>query len=240
MNELERKILNSLSYNIETNMSQLQSKTDYWNRNYLIVHVNRLEKNSYISIRKKGRERLIIKILPHGETKKFVDNYGTTLKNYAKMINDYLKQLKKNMPLVPKNIPMKRIKIREPLIELDKNSKDEKIKKYTFQGNTQEGHAYTWRTRPKPLKYFKAILNLLNRLYQESSAISFSEFIDDDPSIKEYQKESKTLIKDTLDKFELIFKKDGKSSAYSHFYIKNTLYGLIHQIILDKEKSKTL
>ena len=109
------------------------------------------------------------------------------------------------MPLVPKKNSMKRIKTREPLIELNK-----KEKAYTFQGKTQEGHAYTWRTRPKPLKYFNAILNLLNRLYQESSAISFSEFINDDPSIKEYQKESKTLIKDTLDKFELIFKKDDR------------------------------
>ncbi len=240
MNELERKILNALSYNIEMNMSQLSTKTDYWNRNNLIVQVKRLEKNSYISIRKKGRERLIIRILPHGETKKFVDNYGTTLKNYAKMINYNLKLLKKNMPLVPKNIPMKRIKTREPLIKSKINHEDQVIEIYASPDETIEGHAYTWRTRPKPLKYFNAILNSLNRLYQESSAISFSEFIDDDPSIKEYQKESKTLIKDTLDKFELIFKKDGKSSAYSNFYIKNTLYGLIHQIMLDRIKSKTL
>jgi len=133
MNELARKILNSLNYNIETNMSQLQTKTDYWNRNSLVKTVDWLEKKGYISTRKKGRERLIIKLLPLGETKKLVDNYGTTLKNYAKIINDNLKQLKKNMPLVPKNIPMKRIKIREPLIELDKNSKDEKKKNTHFR-----------------------------------------------------------------------------------------------------------
>jgi len=240
MNELDKKILNSLTYEYVTNMSDLMTITRYGNKNYLVDHVNGLEKIGKISTVKDGRDRLIKKHLPLDETKKFVDNYGITLKNYAKVINDNLKQLEKNMPLVPKKNSMKRIKTREPLIELDKKSKDEKIKKYTFQGNTIEGHAYTWKTRTKPLKYFNAILNSLNKLYQESSAISFSDFIDNDPSIKEYQKESKNLIKHTLTKFELIFKKDSKSRSYAYFYIKNTLYGLIHQIIQDKEKSKTL
>ena len=143
------------------------------------------------------------------------------------------------MPLVPKKNSIKRIKTKEPLIKSKINDKDQVIEIYAVPGKTIEGHAWTWRTRPKPLKYFNAILNLLNRLYQESSAISFSDFIDNDPTIKEYQKESKNLIKHTLTKFELIFKKDIKSRGYAYFYIKNTLYGLIHQIILDKEKSKT-
>jgi len=234
MNELEKKVLDCLSYDDPMNMSELREKTKYGNKNYLVNTVNGLEKQRRVSSIKKGRQRLVLKHLPLNETKKFVDNYGNTLKNYSKIINDNLKQLEKNMPLVPKKNSMKRIKIREPLIELDK-----KEKAYTFQGKTQEGHAYTWRTRPKPLKYFNAILNSLNRLYQESSAISFSDFIDDDPRKKEYQKKAKTLITDTLTKFELIFKKDGKSGAYAYFYIKNTLYGLIHQIIQDKKNLKS-
>ncbi len=235
MNYLDQLILNSLNYNFEMTMSDLSTKSGYGNKNYLVKAVDRLEKEGRISTRRDGRQRLIKKHLPLDETKKFVDNYGTTLKNYAKIINDNLKQLEKNMPLVPKNsFPMKRIKIREPVLELDK-----KKKMYTFQGETREGHAYTWRTRAEPLKYFNAILNTLNKLYQESSAISFSEFIDNDPTIKEYQKKSKTLIKDTRTKFELIFKKDHQSRAYAYFYIKNTLYGLIHQIMLDEEKFKS-
>jgi len=233
MLDLDRKILSSLSYNFEMNMSDLLTKSEYGNKNYLVKAVDRLEKVGLISTRRDGREKLIIKHLPLDETKKFVNNYGTTLKNYVKIINKNLKQLEKNMPLVPKtSFPMKKIKIREPVLKLDK-----KKKKYTIQG-TREGHAYTWKTRAEPLKYFNAILNTLNRLYQESSAISFSEFIDDDPAIKEYQKKSKILIKDTLTKFEQIFKKDLKSRAYGYFYIKNTLYGFIHQIILDEKKSK--
>ena len=240
MNELDKKILNSLSYDFDTNMSDLLIKSGYGNKNYLVKAVDMLEKKNSISTIKDGRERLCKKNEPLNETEKFVDNYGTTLKNYAKIINGNLKQLEKNMPLVPKAFPLKRIKTREPVIELDKKSKDKKIKIYTFQGKTIEGHAYTWRTRTKPLKYFNAILNSLNRLYQESSAISFSDFIDDDPRKKEYQKKAKTLITDTLAKFELIFKKDGKSGAYAYFYIKNTLYGLIHQIIQDKKNLRLL
>lgn len=235
MNDLEQKILNSLNYNIEMNMSDLLTKSGYGNKNYLVKAVDRLEKEGHLSTRKEGRERLILKPMPLAETVKFVSNYGGTLKNYAKFINDNLKKLEKNMPLVPEDsFPMKKIKIREPVLKFDK-----KKKMYTVQG-TREGHAYTWRTRTEPLKYFNAILNTLNKLYQESSAISFSEFIDNNPSIREYQKKSKVLIKDTLNKFEMIFKEEHKSRAYAYFYIKNTLYGLIHQIMLDKDhKSKT-
>lgn len=234
MNDLDQKILNSLNYNIEMNVSNLMTKTGYGNKNYFVEAIDRLKKQGSITTRKDGRERLILKPLPLAETVKFVSNYGGTLKNYTKFINDNLKKLEKNMPLVPKTgNPMKRIKTREPILAFNK-----KTKTYTDSGKTREGHAYTWKTRAEPLKYFNAILNALNRLYQESSAISFSEFIDDNPSIREYQKKSKVLIKDTLSEFERIFKKDTKSRSYGYFYIKSTLYGLIHQIMLDEEKSK--
>jgi len=235
MHDIDEKILNSLSYHNEMNMGELLINAEYYNRNYLVKAVDRLEEVGLISSRKDGRERLIKKNLPLDQTKKFVVNYGRTLKNYSKIINDNLKQLEKNLPLVPKDsFPMKKIKIRNPVLELDK-----KTNIYTFQGKTEEGHAYTWKTRAKPLRYFNAILNALSRLYQDSSAISFSEFIADDPTTKNYQKESKKLIKDTLSRFEQIFKKDLQSWHYARFNIQNALYGLIHQIMLDEEKSKS-
>ena len=190
MNELDQKILNSLTYNIPTNVSNLMTKTGYGNKNYFVEAIDRLEKQGNITTRKDGRERLIIKPLPIAETVKFVKNYGGTLNDYRKFFNNNLKKLEKNMPLVPEtSFPMKKVKTREPVLKFDK-----KKKMYTVQG-TREGHGYTWRTKPKPLKYFNAILNALNRLFQESSAISFSEFIDDNPSIKEYQKKSKMFSK---------------------------------------------
>lgn len=244
MNDLEQKILKSLNYNIPTNMTNLMTKSGYRNKKYLIKAVDRLEKEGYLSTRKEGRERLILKPMPLAETVKFVSNYGGTLKNYAKFIKDNLKQLEKNMPLVPDiGMPMKKIKIKVPKLKLVKKKNIQTVQgirpewTYKVQG-TKADHAYTWRTRAEPLKYFNAVLNTLNKLYQESSAISFSEFMDGDPSIKEYQKKSKVLIKETLSEFERIFKEELKSRAYAYFHIKNTLYGLIHQIMLDEEKSK--
>jgi len=93
---------------------------------------------------------------------------------------------------------------------------------------------------PKPAEQFHAILNALNKLYQESSAISFSEYITKDSSIRQYQKETKKLINGTLDELERILHKDAMSWNYGYFYIRRTLHGLIHQMILDKKQAKLL
>ena len=130
MNELDKKILNALTYEYVTNMTELMTITGYGNKNYLVDHVKRLEKIGKISTIKDGRERLMKKHLPLDETKKFVDNYGITLKNYAKVINGNLKQLEKNMPLVPKKNSIKRIKTKEPLIKSKINDKDQVIEIY--------------------------------------------------------------------------------------------------------------
>ena len=140
------------------------------------------------------------------------------------------------MPLVPDTVfPMKKIKIRDRVLSLDK-----KTNTLRDMGKTQAGHAYTWKTSKKPLEHFNAILNTLNKLYQESSAISFSEYVTKDSSIKDYQKETKKLINGTLDELERILKKDVRSWSYGHFYITRTLHGLIHQMILDKKRAKLL
>jgi len=236
MNNFDQIILNSLNYNIESTMTELRKRTKCGNRNTLVNAVDRLEKEGIVTSRKDGRERLVKIPMPLEETKKFVNNYGITLKKYSEIINENLKLFKKNMPIVPKKgFPMKKIKTREPVLELDKEKK-----MWTFQGKTQEGYAYTWKTRAKPLRYFNTILNILKRVYEESSAISFSEYLDDESNNKEYQKKSKTLITDTIDKLVEILDKDPESKAYGIFYIRNTLHGLIHQIILDNQRKSNL
>ncbi|MEK0345079.1 MAG: hypothetical protein QQN64_07535, partial [Nitrosopumilus sp.] len=105
---------------------------------------------------------------------------------------------------------------------------------------TQEGHAYTWKTRSKPLGYFNNILNILRAIYEETSAISFSEFLDDESNTKKIQKEAKNLINYTLDMLKEILNKHPESRAYSNFYVRNTLHGFIHQIILDKRRKKSM
>lgn len=246
MNDLEQKILNSLNYNIPTNMTKLMTKSGYTNKKYFIEAIDRLEKGGYLFTKREGTERLITKSPPPPETVKFVSNYDDILKNYAKFINDNLKKLEKNMPLVPDiNMPMKKIKIKVPKLKFvkKKNTQTDQgtITDWTYKvQGTKADHAYTWKTRTKPLKYFSAILHALNRLWQDSSAISFSEFYHDDPSIKEYQKKVKVLIKETLSEFERIFKDEHKSRAYAWYHIKNTFYGLIHQIQLDEEKKSKI
>ena len=239
MNNFERIILNSLNYNYEYSMTQLQHKTECWNRNTLVKAVDSLESQGLLTTRKEGRERLVKIPIQEEETKKFVNDYGISLKNYTKLLKENLKLLKKNMPLVPiveyPNSMMKRIKIREPVLELD-----EKSQVWTDQGKTQEGHAYTWKTRSKPLGYFNNILNILRAIYEETSAISFSEFLDDESNTKKIQKEAKNLINDTLDKLAEILNKHPESKAYSTFYVRNTLHGFIHQIILDKRRKESM
>ena len=232
LNNVDRKVLDSLSFGIELTMTNLMIKTGHRNRNTVIESVNKLESMGLVSSRRVGRERLVLKTSLEKATKRFVDNYDITLKNYSKIINENLKLLEKNMPLVPNTSnTMKKIKIREPVLELDKEKN-----RWTDQGKTREGHAFTWKTREKPLEHFNIILTALNGLYQESSAISFSEFIGDESRNKDYQKDSKKLIKDTLSELERIFDKDFKSKHYGNFVIGNTLSGLIHQIMLDDKR----
>ena len=238
MNNFERIILNSLNYNYEYSMTKLQHKTECWNRNTLVKAVDSLESKGLLTTRKEGRERLVKIPIQEEETKKFVNDYGISLKNYTKLLKENLKLLKKNMPIVP-NVEyhksnMKRIKTREPVLELD-----EKTQVWTDQGKTQEGHAYTWKTRSKPLGYFNNILNILRAIYEETSAISFSEFLDDESNTKKIQKEAKNLINYTLDMLKEILNKHPESRAYSNFYVRNTLHGFIHQIILDNKRKST-
>lgn len=236
MTELEQKILIYLNPYIEQNVTNLMRKTDYHNKNYFVQTLDSLEEQGIIESRRDGRERLIKLPDPEPETVNFLENYGGTLKDYGEFLKKHLKRLEKTMPLVPDtDFPMKRIKTREPRLTLDK-----KDNTYRDLGKTQAGHAYTWKTSKKPLEHFSAILNALNKLYQESSAISFSEFITKDSSIKKYQKETKKLINGTLDELERILKKDIRSWSYGHFYITRTLHGLIHQMILDKKRAKLL
>ena len=232
ISNIDRKVLNSLSFGIELTMTNLFIKTGHKNRNTVIESVNKLEGMGLVFSRREGRERLVLKTPLEKATRRFVDKYDITIINYSIIINENLKLLEKNMPLVPNTSnTMKKIKIREPVLELDKEKN-----RWTDQGKTREGHAFTWKTREKPLEHFNIILTALNGLYQESSAISFSEFIGDESRNKDYQKQSKKLITDTLSELERIFDKDPKSKHYGYFVIGNTLSGLIHQIMLDDKR----
>ena len=107
-------------------------------------------------------------------------------------------------------------------------------------GKTREGYAYTFKTRPTAEKQFVKILDLLYKLYQESSALNFAESIIEDPKlIKTLQKNSEKIIKEITDKIsKMIWKKDRNSIVYVNNRMRNVLYGLIFKLTLKEEMEK--
>lgn len=233
MPELEQKIIDSLSYFSEITMTELMRKTKSSNRTYFNKIVSKMEKNGMVITRKVGRERPIKLSAHKEEVTEFIEKYSKRLEDYRKIINNNLKNLEKNKPLVSTEQPFKKIKRKIGVLELD-----EKNQVWRDMGKTQEDHAYTYKPRVKPLSNFNIIISMLNRLYQESSALSFAEFIyTDHQSIMNYQKESRVLIQDTIRKMEHMFDKDIFSKNYIIFSIQNNLFGIIYQHILKDEKS---
>jgi|CXWL01.1.fsa_nt_gi hypothetical protein len=231
VNSLEEKILQILPPHYEMSMSDLWRKAKYGNKNYLVKAVEKLEKGGYVTRKRIGKKTLVKRNSKLSEIENFILNYRKNLENYQKNIDQNIKKLGETMPIVPTNGSLfENLTIEEPVYELN-----EKTNKHSFKGKLQSRDVHTWRTRKEPLFYFGNILNLLSNIYQQSSAISFSEFIDDKPIIKEYQKESKEIIKNSLKTLDSIFEKFPETKFYANFYIQKTLYGLIHQIILDKE-----
>jgi len=105
-------------------------------------------------------------------------------------------------------------------------------------GKTEDDYAYTFKTKPTARKHFDNILNLLNRLYQESSVLNFAGvIIDNDKLLREYQKRSEKLIKRTVRRIENMFDKkdDPKSLTFVIWQMRNVLYGLAFKATLEKE-----
>jgi len=235
MPELDQKIVNALSHFSEISIQDLMKKIGYGNRNYLFKTIDELEKKRVIKTRKVGRERLVRSSSPEKKVNDFIKDYNQTLKNYQKIITKHLNKLEKTKPLVSSKQPLKKIKTKTPVLELDK-----KNRVYRDLGKTQDSYLYTWKTRPKPLMHFNSILNTLFRLYQESSALSFAEFIfDDSKSIIDYQKRSRALIKDTIRKTEGIFQDEPQSLHYIIYNIRSALYGIIYQHTIKEKESMT-
>jgi len=232
MPELPEKIIEILCQYNELSVVKLIEKTSIGNRNKAFEIINQLEKEGHVKTRKEGRERLVSLSSPKKTVDSFINNFGKRLVSYEKLINKHLIELKKNLPLVSTNQPMKKVKTKTGVLELDK-----KRGVYRDMGKTQDSHAYTWKTRSKPQNHFNALLNTLYKLYQESSVINFAEPITDDPKlIKKYQKCSDMLIKDTVSKIENMFKEhDMHSFHYVITQLRNTLYGLIFRITLEKQ-----
>jgi len=210
---------------------KLWKKSEYGNKNKFFEFIRELEKQGHVKTRKVGRERLVSLSSPNKKLDYFINNFGERIDFYEKIINKHLIGLKNNKPLVPTiGSPMKKVKVKIPVLEFDK-----KRQRYRPPGKI-DSHFMTWKTRPKARKHFDAVLNLLNRLYHESSVFTFAKQITDDPTlIIGYQKRSSNLINASLNKIENMFRDDPESLGFVITQIRSVLYGLMFRARLEKQ-----
>jgi len=215
----------------ELPIGRLWRLSEYGNRTVFFKTIDQFENDGIVKSRRKGSERLISLASPNKTVDSFINTFGKRLDSYEKLVSKHLNGFRKNMPLISKKEPMKKIKTKIGIIELDK-----KRRMYRYMGKTKDSHAYTWKTRSKPRMHFDQLLNTLNRIYQESSAINFAEPITEDSRlIKEYQKRSERLIKETITKIENICRGDGPALNFVIYRIRNVIYGMIFKYTLEKE-----
>jgi len=191
------------------------------------------ETEGKIKIKQVGREKQVSLASPDKKVNTFIINFGKGLDNYEKLLNKHLTALDKNKPLISPNQPLKKVKTKTGVLELDK-----KRQVYRYMGKTQDSHAYTWKTRAKPRIHFETILNLLNRLYQESSIITFGTPICDDPTLlKDYQTRSQKIIERTTKEIENMFR--GKPDfAFIIYRIRMVLYGFVYKATINAESKR--
>jgi len=119
MPEKPEKVIKTLSLNGELSMIKLQQKTEI-RRNTLFELIPKMENNKLVSTRIEGRERLVRLYSPIKSTNHFIKNYPNRLKYFKKLLETELKALEKTLPLVSNTLPLKKVKTKEPVLELDK------------------------------------------------------------------------------------------------------------------------
>jgi len=231
--ELWEKVMKILIEKSGISKNELFRKSSYGNKNKFFEYLNEWETSGQIEINQVGKEKQVSLTSPDKKVNTFIKNFGKKLDNYKKLLNKHLTALDKNKPLISPNQPMKKIKTKTGVLELDK-----KRQVYRDMGKTQDSYAYTWKTRAKPRMHFETILNLLNNLYQESSVITFSTPICDDPTLmKDYQTKSQKLIEHTVKEIENMFR--GKADyVFVINRIRMVLYGLVYKATMEAEFKK--
>jgi len=219
-------VVNILIEKYELSKTKLFEKSWYANKTKFWKYLDEWEKEGLISVRQPKKEKLVSLSSSDKGLKLFLNNFGIELNNYEKMLKNNLQQLKNNLPLINPNKPMKVVKgMRRGVLELDK-----KDNVWRDLGKTEaDDSKRTWNCRKKPLMHFEAIMNILNQIYQQSSALNYNIGLDIDTTLmKKYQKKSDKMINDTVDKIEDMFR--GKTDfAYVITRLRATLSGIIYQ-----------
>jgi len=206
----------------------------YGNKNKFFEYLDEWKEKNWIEIKQIGREKQVFLASPNKKVDAFIKNFGKRLDVYEKLLNMHLIALKKNKPLISPKQPMKKVPIKVGILELDK-----KRQVYRDQGKTEDSHTMTWKTRAKPRMHFETILNLLNKLYQESSIITFGTPICDDPTLmKEYQTRSQKMIDHAVREIENMFR-GVVDFVFVINRIRMLLYGFVYKATMEAEIKKS-
>ena len=235
MPELDNNLIFFVSQENGIGTEKLMRKMKIGNRNTFLNLINEKEDQKIIATKKIGTTRYVYVKSLDKKVNHFINTFGKRLDQYEKEINKNLALLEKNLPLISETRPMKPVKIKIPKLELIKKTKSEW--KYKEQG-TIDDHGMAWNPRAKPKKYFDTILQLLHKLYQESSVLTFGDtFTDDTKLIKEFQNRSEKLIKDTSKKIEDMFR--GKADfVFAVTQLRQSIYALIYKLTLKEDITK--
>ncbi|MEK0339781.1 MAG: hypothetical protein QQN46_06135, partial [Nitrosopumilus sp.] len=147
-------VMNILIEKYELSKTELYEKSWYANKTKFWKYLEEWEKESKISVKEVGKEKLVSLSSSDKGLEVFIKNFGIELVVYEKRIKSNLQQLKNNLPLLHKKMPMKRVKTRIGVLELDK-----KQGVYRDMGKTEESHDMTWNCRKKPLMHFENIMS---------------------------------------------------------------------------------
>jgi len=221
--------MNILIQNPVISKNELFRKSGYGNKNSFFEFLNQWEKDGLIEVKQIGREKRVTLSNPNEKINQFIENFGGELDNFEKLLKKHLASLEKNKPLISLNKPMKSVKGRIGVLELDP-----KDNVWRDLGKTEDDpDLRTWNPRKKPLMHFEIILNVLNKLYQESSVITYGMPLFGYPELMhDYQTHSQKLISDTVKKLENMFM--GKPDyVFVINRIRMVLYGLVYKATLE-------
>jgi len=232
MPDKPEKVVEILSIKDELSMVDLRKELGMTNLNSFQDLINKMEEREIVTTRIDGRERLVHLHSPILSTDYFIKNYPNRLKYFKKALEKESKKLLKNLPIVSSKQPMKKVKIKEGVLEFDK-----KRNVWRDMGKRRDGYAMTWKIRPTAEKQLVKILDLLYKFYQESSTLNFAKPIIDNPKlIQTYQERSEKIITKITDNItKTLWKKDPTSVAYTNIRMRNVLYGLAFKNTLKKE-----
>jgi len=215
------------------------SKTELWDLSIVVSkrtfwkYLDQWKKEGKISIRQVRNNSLVSLSSSDKGIEVFIKNFGVELDVYEKRLKSNLQQLKNNLPLIDEKRPMKQVKTRTGVLEYDK-----KRNVYRDMGKTEASHGMIWRCRKKPLMHFENIMNILNTIYQHSSALNYNVGLNIDTSLlKKYQKKSDKMINETIDEIENMFR--GKPDfVYVVNRLRATISGIIYQLTMKSKMDK--